>query len=80
MPKLESSAEFRELKKELVWIEEKITAARRYYNMTVGEYDAVRRGILSEMVSRSGGYGEHARFDLAERREEMAQAPRVAFG
>ena len=79
MPDLESSNEYRNLKKELIRIEEKVTASRRYYNTTVAEYEAVKGGFVAGFVSRIGGHGDHRRYDLGEKREQLAEPQRIAF-
>ena len=80
MPELESSNEYRNLKKELIRIEEKVTASRRYYNTTVAEYEAVKGGFVTGLVSRMGGHGDHQRYDLGEKREQLAEPQRITFG
>ncbi|ASJ91519.1 LemA family protein [Porphyrobacter sp. CACIAM 03H1] len=80
MPKLASSSQFPELRLELSRIEERVTAARRYYNTTVAEYDAARGGFVSGLLARFAPLPEHDRFDLGEQRAEIAAPQRVAFG
>lgn len=79
MPELSSSSEFPALRNELIRIEERITAARRYYNTTVAEYDEVRSGFLAELLAKASGLKRHMRYDLGERRAELVDAPAVAF-
>lgn len=57
-----------------------MTAARRYYNTTVAEYDAARGGFVSGLLARFAPLPGHARFDLGEQRAEIAAPQRVAFG
>lgn len=80
MPELSSSREFVHLRQELVRIEEKVTAARRFYNLTVAEYDAERGGTLSGLLARLSGLADHERYDLGERRAELSEPQRIAFG
>lgn len=80
MPELSSSSQFPELRRELSRIEERVTAARRYYNTSVAEYEAVRGGFLSELMARLSGLPRHARYDLGEQREAISAPQRVAFG
>lgn len=80
MPQLASSNQFPELRIELTRIEERVTAARRYYNSTVAEYDAARGGFVSSKLAAMSGLPQHARFDLGEQRAEIGAPQRVAFG
>ncbi len=80
MPQLSSSQEFPQLKRDLIRIEEKVTAARRFYNLTVEEYEAARSGFVPGMIARLAGSPDHPRFDLGERREALAETQRVSFG
>ncbi len=80
MPKLASTNQFPELRIELTRIEEKVTAARRYYNATVAEYEAARSGFVASRIAALSGLSEHDRFDLGQQRAEMAAPQRVAFG
>ena len=79
MPEFSSSSEFPALKRELTRIEEKVTAARRYYNMTVEEYEAVLGGVVPGIMARLSGLSHHPRFDLGDEREELSRPQRVAF-
>ena len=79
MPELTSSKEFPQLKRDLTRIEEKVTAARRFYNLTVEDYEAARGAFLPGLMARFANKPDHARFDLGERREAMAEPQRVSF-
>lgn len=79
IPELSSSGAFITLRGELTRIEEKVTAARRYYNMTVEEYEAVLGGMVAGSMARLSGLSHHPRFDLGEEREELSRPQRVAF-
>jgi LemA protein len=72
-PDLKSSEVFTTLRDDLVRIEEKITAARRYYNTTVGEYNTVVNSWPSSLFVRFGTKSTHEFFSVDERREELAQ-------
>lgn len=80
MPQLASASQFPELRIELTRIEERVTAARRYYNSTVAEYDSARGGFVESRIAALVGLPQHDRFDLGEQRAEIAAPQRVAFG
>ena len=80
MPQLSSSKDFIALKQELTRIEEKVTAARRFYNLTVEEYDSARSAMLHGQIAWLFDSPNHERFDLGERRAAMAEPQRVSFG
>lgn len=52
-PELAASAHFRELRMELVDATNRITAARRYYNLAVDEYNATLRQFPGNLVGPS---------------------------
>lgn len=72
-PDLKSSEVFATLRDDLVRIEEKITAARRYYNATVGEHNTVLQSWPTSLFVRFGTKSSHEFFSVEERREELAQ-------
>ena len=80
MPKLTSNSEFPRLREELTRIEEKVTAARRYYNTTVAEYEAARSAFVPGMLAKASKLPYYARFDLGDRREEVSAPQVVSFG
>ncbi len=80
MPKLTSNSEFPRLREELTRIEEKVTAARRYYNTTVAEYDAARSAFVPGLIAKVSKMPRHVSFDLGDKREEVSQPQTVAFG
>ena len=49
-PDIAASAHFRELQKELVRLEDKLNAARSFYNLSVEEMNATRRTFPSNLV------------------------------
>lgn len=72
MPDMRSGEEFKHLRQELVRVEEKVTAARRYYNMTVEEYRAITNSFpvnLMFWIKRES----FEKFSLGERRAELAE-------
>jgi len=69
-PELRHSEVFGRLREDLTRIEEKITAGRRFYNLTVEEYNSVRRSFPARLFKSRG---EHTFFSVGERREELSQ-------
>ena len=75
LPELRASPHFGRLREDLIAVNERITAARRFYNQTASEYNAV---IRSGAVGLLGGMRMRPRrpFTLTERaRAELEQAP-----
>lgn len=73
MPDLKSNAVFTTLREDLVRLEEKISAARRYYNTVVGEHNALRQSWPTSLFARFGQTSDHAFFSVEERREQLAE-------
>jgi LemA protein len=63
-PELKASSHFNELRRELVDAENRITAARRFYNLAVGEYDATLRQFPGNLVARLRRLDRRVPFDL----------------
>ncbi|MEO6339704.1 MAG: LemA family protein, partial [Caulobacteraceae bacterium] len=63
-PELKASSHFSELRAELVGAENRITASRRFYNLTVGEYDATLRQFPGNLVARVKRMARRLPFDL----------------
>jgi LemA protein len=78
-PELASAVHFRELRAELTRIEEKITAARRFYNLSVEEMNAVRRAFPGNLIAGFTKLGQHEKYSLGERRAEFSEPVKVSF-
>jgi len=78
-PALASSTHFSELRAELTRMEDRITAGRRFYNLSVEELNAVRRAFPGNLVARATTIGRHDKFTLGERRAEFAEPVKVGF-
>lgn len=70
-PEIKASARFQELARELAHVEEMITAARRFYNMAVGEYNAARRSMTGKLVAIFFSQKVREPFDLGIDRMAM---------
>lgn len=78
-PALASSEHFRELRSELVRMEDRIAAARRFYNLAVEELNSVGRAFPGNVIAAFAPVAAHEKFTLGERRAEFAEAAKVSF-
>jgi len=76
-PDLKASANFIELQRELTDTEDKIQAARRFYNGNVRDLSIKIESFPSNIVANSFGFKPMALFEVAG--EEERQAPKVIF-
>ena len=73
-PQLRASENFLALQQELADIEDKLAAARRYYNQTVYRFNSVQQTFPAVLVARPFGFHEREFFGTDER-----DAPVVSF-
>lgn len=66
-PELRASENFLKLQQELADIEDKLAAARRYYNQTVYRFNTVQQTFPSVLVARPCGFHEREFFGTDER-------------
>jgi LemA protein len=81
-PDLKANTNFLELQRELSDIENKLAAARRFFNNAVGEFNAVRRQFPTILFSGMVGFGaDKPFFDVGEdnRVAMNAAPPKVSF-
>ena len=78
-PDLKANANFRDLQAELSDIENKIAAARRFFNNSVQEYNTAIQQFPAALFAASFGFAPHVFFDLGEARSQVEQAPQVKF-
>ncbi len=79
-PQLKADANFRELQSELSDIENKIAAARRFFNNAVAEYNAAREGVPAVIFAERYGFQPIEFFEVEEgERKAIQQAPKVQF-
>jgi LemA protein len=79
-PDLKANANFQQLQAELSDIENKIAAARRFFNNAVGEYNTAREQFPAVLIAGSFGFGPRDFFDVGEEnRATLEQAPQVKF-
>ena len=81
-PDLKANTNFLELQRELSDIENKLAAARRFFNNAVAEFNAVRRQFPTVLFSGMVGFGaDKPFFDVGEgdRVAMNAAPPKVSF-
>lgn len=78
-PELASSGHFRDLRAELVRIEDRINAARRFLNLAIEELNAVRRSFPGNVIVKLSAVGAHEKFTLGERRADLTEPVKVSF-
>src|SRR5882672_5655030 len=78
-PDLKANANFQQLQAELTDIENRIAAARRFFNNAVSEYNARIAQFPAALFAASLGFASKQFFDLGEERKTVAEAPQVKF-
>jgi len=80
-PDLKANTNFLQLQTELGNIENKLAAARRFFNNAVSEYNASIQAFPAALFSRSMGFAEREFFDVGEdtRKQLDAAPPQVKF-
>ncbi len=80
-PDLKANTNFQQLQAELTDIENKLAAARRFFNNAVGEYNTAREQFPAVMLAGMMGFGPRTFFDVGEdsRAAMDAAPPQVKF-
>jgi LemA protein len=78
-PDLKANANFRQLQTELSDIENKIAAARRFFNNAVQEYNTGIQKFPAALFAASLGFAPKTFFDLGDERKTVGEAPQVKF-
>ena len=78
-PDLKANTNFIQLQNELSDIENKIAAARRFFNNSVQEYNTGIESFPAVLFANSFGFTKREFFDLGEARPQLEQAPQVKF-
>jgi LemA protein len=79
-PDLKANANFQQLQSELADLENKIAAARRYFNNAVAEYNAAREGFPGVLIAERFGFQPTEFFNLEEgERKSVQETPKVQF-
>jgi LemA protein len=75
-PDLQASTHFLELQRELVATEDRIQAARRFYNANVRDYNRRVESVPSNLIARLGGFAREEYFDVEP---AVSDAPQVTL-
>ena len=78
-PDLKANQNFQQLQTELGDLENKISAARRFFNNSVQEYNTGIEQLPAALFAASLGFRRKDFFDLGEARGQLEQAPSVMF-
>jgi LemA protein len=79
-PDLKANQNFQQLQAELSDIENKLAAARRFFNNSVQEYNTGIQSFPAVLLAGSLGFTQQQFFDVgAEQRQQLDQAPQVKF-
>lgn len=74
-PDLKANQNFQQLQAELSDIENKLAAARRYFNNAVGEYNAGIQQFPAVLLAGPFGFREREFFEIAEGERAVAERP-----
>jgi LemA protein len=78
-PDLKANANFQQLQAELTDIENKLAAARRFFNNAVQEYNTGIQQFPAALFAGIFGFTRREFFDVGEERKALDQAPQVKF-
>ena len=79
-PDLKANQNFQQLQSELADIENKLAAARRFFNNAVQEYNTGIQQFPAVLLAGPLGFSQKEFFDVgAEERKVLNQAPQVKF-
>ena len=78
-PDLKANTNFLKLQDELSDIENKLAAARRFFNNAVAEFNAAIQQFPAVLIAGMFGFSEKPFFDLGEERAALNTAPQVKF-
>lgn len=78
-PDLKANQNFLQLQEELSDIENKLAAARRYFNAATTEYNNSIETFPANMIAGTFGFKRETLFDLGTERAEAEKPPRINF-
>jgi LemA protein len=78
-PDLKANTNFQQLQTELADIENKLAAARRFFNNAVQEYNTGIQQFPAALFASIFGFHQQPFFDLGEQRAQVEQVPSVKF-
>ena len=78
-PDLKANQNFLQLQGELGDVENKLAAARRFFNSAVGEFNAAIQQFPAVLMAGAMGFTERTFFDVGGDRAAVSAAPEVKF-
>ena len=79
-PDLKANQNFLQLQEELSDIENKLAAARRFFNGATTEYNNAVESFPGNLIARNFGFKREVMFDLGtETRQQMEEPPKINF-
>jgi LemA protein len=78
-PDLKANQNFQQLQTEIADIENKIAAARRFFNNAVQEYNTGIQQFPAVLFAATFGFTAQSFFDVGEERAQLEKAPQVKF-
>jgi len=78
-PDLKANQNFLNLQEEISDVENKLAAARRFFNSATKELNVSVESFPSNVVAGMFGFRKEPMFDLGDRREMMEEPPEVKF-
>lgn len=79
-PDLKANQNFLQLQEELSDIENKLAAARRFFNGATTEYNNAVESFPGNLIARNFGFKREVMFDLGEdTRKNMEEPPKIQF-
>jgi len=78
-PDLKANQNFLQLQEELSDIENKLAAARRFFNAATMEYNTSVESFPSNLIAGNFGFKRETMFDLGDKRQELEEPPSVKF-
>jgi LemA protein len=78
-PDLKASQNFMELQNEISDIENKLAAARRFFNSATRELNVATEVFPSNLIATLFNFKREAMFELGDQRQEAEQPPKIQF-
>jgi len=78
-PDLKASQNFMQLQEEISDVENKLAAARRFFNAATKELNISVQVFPSNMVAGMFGFHKEPMFELGDRRVQMEEPPKASF-
>lgn len=78
-PDLKANQNFLQLQEELSDIENKLAAARRYFNAATTEYNTGIETFPANLIANNFGFRRETMFDLGTERTNMEEPPKIKF-